>query len=114
MQKKDNSKQDPRSSSSNNPIDRKEEVQQSADQRIDQDFPGYPHNPASEKNINPKTETDEKTANSNRELPSPDKNRQENTQPEIDSDGSANAFERTELRGELERQKSTKENKSNY
>lgn len=28
------------------PIDKKEEVQQSNDEHIDQDFPGYPHHPS--------------------------------------------------------------------
>jgi hypothetical protein len=36
---------------STDPIDKKEEVQQSNDQHIDQDFPGYPHHPAKEKTI---------------------------------------------------------------
>ncbi|MBS1605093.1 MAG: hypothetical protein JST42_20690 [Bacteroidetes bacterium] len=35
----------------NQPIDRKEAVQQSNDERIDQDFPGYPHHPAKEETI---------------------------------------------------------------
>jgi hypothetical protein len=35
----------------NQPIDRKEEVQQSNDERIDQDYPGYPHHPAREETI---------------------------------------------------------------
>lgn len=33
------------------PISNKEEVQQSNDQRIDQDFPGFPHPPATEEAI---------------------------------------------------------------
>jgi len=33
------------------PIDQKEEVQQSNDEHIDQDYPGFPHHPAKEKTI---------------------------------------------------------------
>ena len=33
------------------PIKKKEEVQQSNDERIDQDFPGYPHHPSKDKTI---------------------------------------------------------------
>ena len=33
------------------PIDSKEDVQQSNDEHIDQDFPGYPHHPSKEKVI---------------------------------------------------------------
>jgi len=50
-------------SAPNRPIKKKEEVQQSNDEHIDQDFPGYPHHPSKENVI---------------------------------SNGSANAFERTE------------------
>jgi hypothetical protein len=33
------------------PIEKKEEVQQSNDEHIDQDFPGFPHDPSKEKTI---------------------------------------------------------------
>lgn len=33
------------------PIKKKEQVQQSKDERIDQDFPGFPHPPATEEVI---------------------------------------------------------------
>ncbi len=33
------------------PIDKKEEVRQSNDEHIDQDYPGFPHHPAKEKTI---------------------------------------------------------------
>lgn len=45
-----------------NPIKKKEEVQANPDNRIDQDFPGFPHAPAKEHIINPKTEEQKKTA----------------------------------------------------
>lgn len=44
------------------PITKKEEVQTNPDNRIDQDFPGFPHAPAKENIINPKTEEQKKTA----------------------------------------------------
>ncbi|MFT3748366.1 MAG: hypothetical protein QM768_08625 [Agriterribacter sp.] len=44
------------------PITKKEEVQANPDNRIDQDFPGFPHAPAKENIINPKTEEQKKTA----------------------------------------------------
>ena len=67
------------------PIDKKEEVQKSKDDHIDQDFPGYPHPPSKEKTI--------KGKNSDKD--------------EQFSEGSANAFEKSEnenevLRGELD------------
>ena len=37
------------------PIKRKEQVQQSNDPHIDQDFPGFPHAPSERKHINPNT-----------------------------------------------------------
>lgn len=46
-----------------NPIDKKEEVKQSNDRHIDQDFQNYPHSPAKENVINPKTKADKLTAN---------------------------------------------------
>lgn len=47
-----------------NPIDTKQEVKQSNDKHIGQDFEGYPHSPAKENIINPKTKADKLTANS--------------------------------------------------
>jgi hypothetical protein len=45
-----------------NPIKKEEEVQQNADEHIDQDFPGFPHLPADKKSINPKSKTEKKSA----------------------------------------------------
>jgi len=45
-----------------NPIKNKEDVQRNPDHRIDQDFPGFPHAPAKEEIINPKTKSEKKTA----------------------------------------------------
>jgi hypothetical protein len=44
------------------PIKTREEVQDNPDKHIDQDFEGYPHHPAKDETINPKTETQKKTA----------------------------------------------------
>jgi hypothetical protein len=66
------------------PIDKKQEVQKTNDDRIDQDFPGYPHPPSKEKTI---------------------KEQKSNTDEQY-SDGSPNAFGESEnedvLRGELD------------
>jgi hypothetical protein len=44
------------------PFKNEEEVQQSSDEHIDQDFPGFPHLPSTNKTIKPKTDTDKKVA----------------------------------------------------
>jgi len=46
------------------PIDKKEEVQKSKDEHIDQDFENYPHAPAKENVVRPRTEEDLKIAGS--------------------------------------------------
>ena len=46
----------------NRPIKKEEEVQQNADEHIDQDFPGFPHLPATKENITPGTATEKKSA----------------------------------------------------
>ena len=46
----------------NKPIKKEEDVQQNPDERIDQDFPGFPHPPADKKSIQPVTETEKKSA----------------------------------------------------
>ena len=79
------------------PIDKKEEVQQTKDEHIDQDFPGYPHSPSREKTINPATKEDK----ANARLIKKENHRDD----EQNSDGSANAFGESEndvLRGELD------------
>lgn len=48
------------------PITKKEDVQNNPDNRIDQDFPGFPHNPAKEEVINPKTNRQKKIADTDR------------------------------------------------
>ena len=41
---------------------KKEEIQQNPDPHIDQDFPGFPHLPADQKSITPKTAMENKLA----------------------------------------------------
>jgi hypothetical protein len=82
-----------------NPIVKKEEVEKSKDKHIDQDFEGYPHHPAKENIIHPKTEDELQIAGSG------DEEEFKNVKPEIKEDdsskeilhnGSGGAFEATE------------------
>jgi hypothetical protein len=65
----------------------------SNDKKIDEDYPGYPHSPSQHKIINPSTREEKIIANVNAK-DGQGKNRYETD--ESKSDGSANAFERTE------------------
>lgn len=76
-------------STPNDPITKKEDVQQSNDEGIDQDFKGFPHAPAKEEIINPKTKEEKAIANV-------EKNTQNSTVDEASSDGSGGAFDATE------------------
>jgi hypothetical protein len=101
--------------SSNKPLT-KEEVNKHPDKHIDQDFEGYPHSPASEDTINPKTEKDNVNANLVKKHKSPSaSDEKHNNIDEENSDGSANAFESSEndtvLREELN---DDKKKRSNY
>jgi hypothetical protein len=91
-------------------ITRKEEVAHNKDKHIDQDFPGYPHQPSAEKTINPKTEEDKVNANI--------KTNNDPTPEQEQSVGSANAFEATEggevLREELDDDKDDSKKKNSY
>lgn len=78
-----------------NPIQNKQQVQQSNDNKIDQDFPGFPHGQSKENIIQPKTKADAATAdvdNMDGEKRSP----QYLKTDEASSDGSGNAFTATE------------------
>ncbi len=87
----------------NEPI-KKENIQNNPDKHIDQDFSGYPHAPAKEEVINPKTKLEKKVAAVDSKdgekiinPPSKKKNKPSATGTgEEGSDGSANAFEATE------------------
>lgn len=54
---------------STNPIDTKEEVKQSNDKHIDQDFKHYPSGHATDNIINPKTKADKLTADTENKNP---------------------------------------------
>lgn len=85
----------------NTPITQKKDIQ-SSDNRIDQDFPGYPHAPSKEELIKPITKEQKKTASVNvkdgeKIIPAPNKKKGSSIKKgEEESDGSANAFEGTE------------------
>lgn len=80
----------------------KEKVQANPDRHIDQDFSGYPHAPSGEEVINPKTKEQKKVAaldTKDGEKVLDPKSREKGRKPsidELDSDGSAGAFEGTE------------------
>jgi hypothetical protein len=79
-------------SNGTDPIKHKEEIKQNPDNKIDQDFKGYPSGPAKDETINPKTEEDKRIA----DLKNKDGEKRiykKNETDEQDSDGSANAFD---------------------
>lgn len=78
-----------------NPIQNKEAVQQSNDNKIDQDFPGFPHGQAKENIINPKTAADKETADIGN-MDGEKRSTQFLNTNEAASDGSGNAFTATE------------------
>lgn len=74
---------------------KKKDIPNNPDPKIDQDFPGYPHLPSSEKIIKPETNKEKKEAGIDKkdgEKINIDKEERES----FKDDGSANAFERTE------------------
>ena len=75
-----------------NPIRNKEDVKQNPDNKIDQDFQGYPHGPAKDETINPKTKEERKVADIDNK-DGEKRDYKKNATDEQDSDGSANAFE---------------------
>ena len=81
------------------PIDNKDEISRNPDPHIDQDFPGFPAQPASEKKVNPNTTDEKKTAaldtkDGEKKL---DIDRKDPSKDELESDGSGGAFSQTEL-----------------
>ena len=71
----------------------KEDIAKNPDNKIDEDFKGYPHGPARDETIKPKTKTQKKTADVNNK---DGEKKSKSKKVEIDeqeSDGSANAFE---------------------
>ena len=75
------------------PIANKNEVAESTDNKIDQDFPGFPHGTAAEEVIHPTTATEKKVASVNH-TDGEKVNKKE--KDESNSDGSAGAFKTTE------------------
>ena len=79
----------------NTPLRDKDEIQRNPDNKIDQDFEGYPQGPAKDETIRPRTETEEQAAGMNkkdgekRDIKPGDRHSLDEQQ----SDGSANAFE---------------------
>ena len=77
------------------PMMDKEDVKNSTDNKIDQDFKGFPDGHASEDLINPKSKEDKKTAAVN--IKDGEKmNKDQDKTEEDNSDGSGGAFEGTE------------------
>lgn len=82
----------------NRGMSQKEDVAKNSDNKIDEDFNGYPHGQAEEKLIKPETSTEKKTA----AVDVKDGEKMENTRgrskrkDEQDSDGSGGAFAGTE------------------
>lgn len=82
---------------STSPIKTKEEIKKNPDNKIDEDFEGYPNGPAKDETIDPKTKTQKETA----DLDHKDgekkfktkKNKNNAVTDEQESDGSANAFD---------------------
>ena len=77
------------------PMTDKNDVKNSTDNKIDQDFKGFPDGQAKENLINPKSEEDKKTAALN--IKDGEKvNKKQDEVDEEQSDGSGGAFEGTE------------------
>jgi hypothetical protein len=78
------------------PITTKEEIRKNPDPKIDEDFEGYPHGPAKNETINPKTEEEKETAdleNKDGEKKLHPHSKKKEGIDEQESDGSANAFD---------------------
>ena len=76
----------------NNPIDSKEEIRKNPDNKIDQDFKGYPDGPGKDDTIKPKSRQQHKVADTDNKDGEKRIYKRSDTD-EQDSDGSANAFE---------------------
>lgn len=76
-----------------NPISKKQDIPQNPDNKIDEDFKGYPHGPAKDETINPKTKTEKEIADIDNKDGEKRIYKKSDADDEQDSDGSANAFE---------------------
>lgn len=83
---------DPKKDKKPSPITHKDEVSQSSDNKIDQDFPGFPHAPANEKNIRPQTKNEHLVAGTS-------KKKGENVKNNSQSEGDEDAVSQTEQSG---------------
>ena len=71
-------------------------VAKNPDKKIDEDFEGYPHRPAKDETIKPKTNTQKKVAETDQKDGEKKDRKKYKSKIEIDeqdSDGSANAFD---------------------
>jgi hypothetical protein len=75
------------------PLTKKEQVEKSNDKHIDEDFEGFPHSPAKENIINPKTSAEKKVAGTEN---ANNKKQQHSKKHHTESLGSGSAFEKTE------------------
>lgn len=77
------------------PLTNKEDIQKSSDNKIDQDFPGFPHGTAKENIIHPTTKQEKKIAAV--DITDGEKvNKNAGQKDETASDGSGGSFEGTE------------------
>ena len=91
MKNKKLPRQPDNSEQTTDPMRSKRDIEKNPDKHIDQDFSGYPHAPASQELINPKTKEEKKSAAINIK-----DGEKINKKDEVDSESSANASEGTE------------------
>jgi len=96
------------------PIISNEEIPVNPDPHIDQDFPGYPHPPSKKNAIDPKTKNEKLAAGTLTKKSKPSKSREKNPRSEQEGDGSARAFEQTELSEYPENKKPRKPKNPSY
>lgn len=87
-------------SQKNTGILKKKDIPKKPDPGIDRDFAGYPHSGANEKVIRPVTKKEKAVADTGNK--DGEKRNYKITRDDLADDGSANAFERTELTGDDE------------
>lgn len=93
-EKKENAERNKENEPIKGPLKNDEDVSKNPDPKIDQDFPGYPHNPSRYELINPKQKDDKKTADLHEKDGEKINYTEDKDEPE--DDGSGGAFEGTE------------------
>jgi hypothetical protein len=78
------------------PITKKEDIQNNPDNKIDEDFPGYPHGSSKDKIIKPQTEGEKQVADIDNKDGEKRNKKEQAPVDESRSDGSGGAFEATE------------------